>query len=36
MGQASTGTDLIIRQMATNLTNVSGGKLYIRVGGSYQ
>jgi hypothetical protein len=34
MGQSSTGTDLIIRQMATNLTNVSGGNLYIRVGGS--
>lgn len=34
MGQASTGTDLIIRQLATNLTNVSGGNLYIRIGGN--
>jgi hypothetical protein len=34
MGQASTGTDYIIRQMAGNLTNVSGGKLYIRLGGN--
>lgn len=34
MGQSSTGTDSIIRQMAANLTNVSGGNLYVRVGGS--
>ena len=34
MGQASTGTDNIIRQLATNLTSVSGGNLNIRVGGS--
>ncbi len=34
MGQASTGTDSIIRQMAKNLTNVTGGKLYIRLGGN--
>jgi hypothetical protein len=34
MGQASTGTDYIIRRLAANLTNVSRGKLYVRLGGS--